>query len=82
MPVFDGPSIQGFVSRENMNILMKYKYWIGGAVCLIVLALIIAAIRPKHVSGAPPAALGNVQVALVEQRDVPVYGEWIARSTG
>jgi membrane fusion protein, multidrug efflux system len=65
-----------------MSTLLKYKYWIGGAFCLIALALIIGAIRPKHVSGASPAAPPNVQVALVEQRDVPVYGEWIGTLDG
>jgi len=65
-----------------MNILMKYKYWIGGAFCLFVLALIIGAIRPKGVSGAPGSAPAEVQVVQVEQKDVPVYGEWIGTLDG
>jgi len=60
-----------------VNTLWNYKYWIAGAFGLLVLGLIIGAVRPKHVSGAPASAPANVQVVLVEQRDVPVYGEWI-----
>ena len=65
-----------------MNSLMKYKYWIGGAFCLFVLALIIIAIRPKGVSGAASAAPSEVQVVQTEQKDVPVYGEWIGTLDG
>src|SRR5215469_16370304 len=36
-----------------MNALSKYKFWIGGGLCLIVLAVIVGALWPKHVSGAP-----------------------------
>jgi len=65
-----------------VNTLWNYKYWIAGAFGLLVLALIIGAVRPKHVSGAPASAPANVQVVLVEQRDVPVYGEWIGTLDG
>jgi len=65
-----------------MNILSKYKFWIGGAFCLFVVALIIGAIRPKHVSGAQPGASPVVEVVQVEQKDVPIYGEWIGTLDG
>ena len=65
-----------------MSVLMKYKYWFGGAFCLFVLALIIGAIRPKAVSGAASVAPAEVQVVQVEQRDVPIYGEWIGTLDG
>ena len=65
-----------------MNILMKYKYWIGGAFCLFVIALIIGAVRPKGVSGAASAAPPEVQVVQVELKDVPIYGEWIGTLDG
>jgi len=64
-----------------MNILLKYKYWIGGAFCLFMVGLIIGAIRPKHVSGAAPAS-PNVEVVQVQQKDVPIYGEWIGTLDG
>lgn len=65
-----------------MNSLWKYKFWIGGAFCLFIIALIIGAIRPKGVSGAPATAPAEVQVVQVEQKDVPIYGEWIGTLDG
>jgi RND family efflux transporter MFP subunit len=60
-----------------MNILSKYRFWIGGAFCLVVIGLIVGAMRPKHVSGAPTGASPDVEVVQVEQKDVPIYKEWI-----
>ncbi len=65
-----------------MNVISKYKFWISGAFCLIVIGLIIGALRPKHVSGAPPGASPDVEVVQVEQKDVPIYGEWIGTLDG
>jgi len=65
-----------------MNTLSKYKLWIGGAFCLIVLALIVGAMRPKHASGAPQGASTDVEVVQVEQKDVPIFGEWIGTLDG
>lgn len=64
-----------------MNQLSKYKYWIGGAFCLLVVGLIIGAIRPKQVSGAKPEP-PDVEVVPVEQKDVQIYGEWIGTLDG
>ncbi|MGA3090146.1 MAG: efflux RND transporter periplasmic adaptor subunit [Terriglobales bacterium] len=65
-----------------MNTLSKYKLWIGGAFCLIVVGLIIGAVRPSHVAGAHPNATPDVEVVQVEQKDVPIYGEWIGTLDG
>jgi RND family efflux transporter MFP subunit len=65
-----------------MDILSKYKFWIGGALCLAVIGLIIGALRPKQVSGAQPGASPDVEVVQVEQRDVPIFGEWIGTLDG
>jgi membrane fusion protein (multidrug efflux system) len=65
----------------NMNSSLKRNLWIIGAVCLIVLGMIVGAIHPKHVSGSP-GALPDVEVVQVEQKDVPVYGEWIGTLDG
>jgi RND family efflux transporter MFP subunit len=65
-----------------MNMISKYKVWIGGAICLAVIGVIIGALRPKHVSGAQPGASPDVEVVQVEQKDVPIYGEWIGTLDG
>jgi len=65
-----------------MNTLSKYKFWIGGAFCLVVIGLVIGATRPKRVSGAQPGASPDVEVVQVEQKDVPIFGEWIGTLDG
>jgi len=65
-----------------MSTLSKYKLWIGGALCLVVIGLIIGAMRPKRVSGASPGAPMDVEIITVEQKDVPIYGEWIGTLDG
>jgi RND family efflux transporter MFP subunit len=65
-----------------MKTLSKYKFWIGGAFCLIAIGLIVGAMRPKHVSGAQTGASPGVEVAQVEQKDVPIFGEWIGTLDG
>ena len=65
-----------------MNTLSKYKFWIGGALCLVVVGLIVGAVYPKRVSGAQPTARPEVEVIQVEQKDVPIFGEWIGTLDG
>lgn len=65
-----------------MSTLLKYKFWIGGVFGLLVIALIIGAVRPKQVSGAQSGAPADVEVVQVEQKDVPIYGEWIGTLDG
>jgi RND family efflux transporter MFP subunit len=65
-----------------MHTLSKYKLWLVLAFCLTVLGLILGAMRPKHVSGARPAVVPEVEVGQVEQKDVPIYGEWIGTLDG
>lgn len=60
--------------------LMKYKFWIGGALCLIVVGFLVGATRSKRPAG--PAAVPEVEVAPVEQKDVPIYREWIGTLDG
>jgi RND family efflux transporter MFP subunit len=62
--------------------IRKYKYWIGGILLLFIVALIIGAVRPKGVSGAPGSQPAEVQVVEVQRKDVPVYGEWIGTLDG
>jgi RND family efflux transporter MFP subunit len=65
-----------------MNTLSKYKFWIGGVVCLVVIGVVIGAVRPKRGSGAQGGAPADVEVVQVEQKDVPIYGEWIGTLDG
>jgi len=65
-----------------MSTLLKYKFWIGGAFCLLVIGLAIGALRPKQVSGALGGAPADVEVVQVEQREIPIYGEWIGTLDG
>lgn len=60
----------------------KYTVWIGAALGLLAIALIIGAVRPKHVAGAAGGAPVDVEVLQVEQKNVPIYGEWIGTLDG
>src|SRR5271170_578574 len=61
---------------------MKRNLVIAGVLGVIVVALIVGALRPKHASGAGTGAPLEVLVAQVEQKDVPIYGEWIGTFDG
>jgi RND family efflux transporter MFP subunit len=65
-----------------MNSISKRNFWIGGALGLLLIGIVIGATRPKHASGAQPGAAPDVQVVQVEQKDVPIYGEWIGTLDG
>jgi membrane fusion protein (multidrug efflux system) len=65
-----------------MNGRSKYTVWVGAALGLLVVALIIGAVRPKHVAGAPAGTPVDVEMVQVEQKSVPIYGEWIGTLDG
>jgi membrane fusion protein, multidrug efflux system len=65
-----------------MNFFRKYRYWIAGGFVLVVIGLVIGAIHPKGVSGSGPAPPPTVEVAQVQQKSVPIYGEWIGTLDG
>ena len=65
----------------GMNRLSKRNLLLAGALALVIIALVIGAIRPKG-TGASPAAPSDVMVVQVEQKDVPIYGEWIGTLDG
>jgi len=76
-------SRQDRYSEMKMNALSKRKIVIGGVFCLIVLGLIVGAVRPsKHALGAPSSSSPDVEVLPVEQKDVPIFGEWIGTLDG
>src|SRR6202161_2852434 len=64
-----------------MNTPLRRKLLIGGLLCLVALGAIFAASRLKS-SGAPQAGSPVVEVVPVEQKDVPIYGEWIGTLDG
>src|SRR5260370_10729008 len=64
--------------RINSVLKLKHVGWAGVMVALILLIVV------AH-SGAKPsvqAPVPVVEVAVAEQRDVPIYGEWIGTLTG
>jgi RND family efflux transporter MFP subunit len=64
-----------------MKNLIRPKLLIPSAIFLIVLALIVVAARPKK-QAAPEPSAPEVEVAQVEQKDVPIYSEWIGTLDG
>ena len=58
----------------------KHVAWASGAVLAVILLIVLTHSGAKASVQAPPSPM--VEVATVEQRDVPVYGEWIGTLTG
>lgn len=65
-----------------MSSVWKRTLLIGVVLCLVVFVVIVAAMRPKHVAGAQPTAPPVVEVVQVEQKDVPIFHEWIGTLDG
>jgi membrane fusion protein (multidrug efflux system) len=65
-----------------MSRISKRNLWIAGVLSLVALSVIVGALRPKHVSGAQPGGSPDVEVVQVEQKDVPIFGEWIGTLDG
>jgi membrane fusion protein (multidrug efflux system) len=62
---------------------LKRRLLIGAGLGLILIGVIVAAMRPsKHASAPPANTPQEVAVVQVEQRDVPIYGEWIGTLDG
>ena len=60
----------------------KRNFLVGGALGLAVLGLIVGAVRPWRHALAQPAPAPNVEVVPIEEKDVPIYGEWIGTLDG
>ena len=54
---------------------------IGGVLLVAVVAVAVLAMRPKHGAGGAPGS-PDVEVISVEQKDVPIYGDWIGTLDG
>src|SRR4029450_10989506 len=59
----------------------KQKLWASAAAFVLLLGVIalFAASRPRKPQAPPPA---EVEVVQVQQKDVPIYGEWIGTTEG
>ena len=71
------------MSKELQDILRKHKILISAiivAVVVILGGLIVAGRSNKPAQAAPPAL--EVEVVQVEQKDVPIYSEWIGTTDG
>ena len=66
--------------KANSVLKMKHVAWASGAALAAVLLFFVTRSGAKPTAKAPPPPV--VEVAPVEQRDVPVYGEWIGTLTG
>jgi len=66
----------------KLNFALRWKHvgWASAAVLVVVLILFAARSGAKPTAQAPEPPV--VEVAQVEQRDLPVYGEWIGTLTG
>src|SRR5437867_7442869 len=62
--------------------LSRHKVFTGVAVSVIVIALTILFGGSKSKGTAPPPQPPEVEVVQVEQRDVPIYTEWIGTLDG
>ena len=65
-----------------MSAFWKHKIWIAAGLCLIVVASIVWATRPKRATGDQGGPSLDVEVARVQQQDIPIYGEWIGTLDG
>ena len=63
----------------NVQVLSKHRMW--PIVCAILLVVLAAAGCSQGTSAANPAPLA-VEVVEVQQKDVPIYGEWIGTLDG
>jgi RND family efflux transporter MFP subunit len=66
-----------------MSSLLKHKLVIGVTITCLILVVMLIALGRSNEKGAPVAAsLPEVEVVPVEQKDVPIYSEWIGTLDG
>jgi RND family efflux transporter MFP subunit len=64
-----------------MSSSLGRKIVIGGILLVAVVAVAVLAMRPKHGAAGGPGS-PDVEVVQVEQKDVPIFGEWIGTLDG
>ena len=66
--------------KPNSILKLKHVVWASAGVLAALLLFFVTRSGAKPTAKAPPPPL--VAVAPVEQKDVPIYGEWIGTLTG
>src|SRR5262245_66157575 len=67
----------------NRYFLLRHKLVIGATLCVIVIVLLVAVGGSRGKDSAPPSPPPpSVEVAEVEQQDVPIHNEWIGTLDG
>jgi multidrug efflux pump subunit AcrA (membrane-fusion protein) len=66
--------------KINSVLKVKHVAWASGTLLAIILLIVVTHSAAK--SSTPFSPLAVVEVAVAEQRDVPIYGEWIGTLTG
>ena len=58
------------------------RWFVGGALGVVVLALIIVAAHPSRKAMGAQASAPDVEVVQVQKEDIPIYAEWIGTLDG
>jgi RND family efflux transporter MFP subunit len=66
--------------KINSILKLKHVLWVSGALVAAILVNVVTRSGARAATKAPPVPV--VEVAAVEQKDVPVDGEWIGTLTG
>src|SRR5437879_9961373 len=66
----------------KVTTLLKHRFVVRATLCLTATALLLAAGCSKATPTGAPANSPGVEVAQVEQKDVPIYSEWIGTLDG
>ena len=64
------------------SISLDRKFGVGARICFVAVALVVLASCSKTDSAPKAAGSPAVEVVAVEQKDVPIYGEWIGTLDG
>lgn len=81
MPKLGCTSSLAYEGKTNMNASGNYKCPGHGTLCLVCLALASMAGCTRSTLAAKPQPM-DVEVVEVEQKDIPIYGQWIGTLDG
>src|SRR3984893_5488504 len=66
--------------KSNSILQLKHVVWGSASLVVVILLVSVLHLGAKPTTRVPPRPV--VEVAQVEQRDVPVYGEWVGTLSG